>query len=233
MTKLSLATIALLTAIGCSGGSNDSYVPAKKSEIPPAKVEKGQEASLFPFKVGNSWTYTAKTAIQVQNRQTSREAEVTFKITKVVDIPGGKKATLDLITNNKVVDRQVWLSTTKGIFQSSIGIAKVRNFSSPIPAIQFPVEPSKKFSWKGSDGKTNMSYNFTILGPQEVDTDEKRMSGIAVESKGTSVAGKITEKTERTIWFAPGVGIVRIRESTASNVGVSELLLSLKSHNVK
>jgi hypothetical protein len=231
--KFPFAAIALLTIAGCGGGSGDSYVPAKKPPIPPASVTAGQEASLFPFKVGNSWTYKAATTIQIQNRQTSREAEVTFKVAKVEDVAGGKRATLDLISNGKTVDRQVWISTSKGIFQVSIGTTKQRVFSSPIPAIQFPVAPDKKFSWKGSDGKASMTYNFTIIGPQEVDTEEKRMSGIAVEAKGTSTAGKVTEKTERTMWFAPGVGIVRIRESTLSNVGLSEMLLSLKSHTVK
>ena len=233
MIRPTLASAALLALAGCSGKAGDSYVPVKATPIPPAQVEKGKEASLLPFKVGNSWTYIAKTVVQIQNKQTSREAIVTFRISKVEDVPGGRRATLELISNNKTVDRQVWMVNSRGIYQISIGTTKPRIFSTPIPAILFPVENGKKFSWTGSDGKTQMTYNFTVMGSQEVDTEEKRLAGIAIESKGTSKSGKITEKTDRTIWFTPGVGIVRIRESTLSNVGGSELLLSLKSHTVK
>lgn len=232
MKPLPLA-IALIVAAGCSGGGGDSYVPVKKQAIPEAKVAPGQEAALFPFAVGNSWTYVARTAARVKNRQSTQEAEITFRVAKIEDTKNGKRATIDLITKDKVVDRQVWLSNSRGIYQISIGATKPRVFTSPIPAILFPVEPAKRFSWKGGDGNVNMTLNFTVTGAQEVDTEEKRLSAIAVESTGTSVKGKLTEKTERVIWFAPGIGIARIRESTASSVGASELLLSLKSHNVK
>ena len=94
-------------------------------------------------------------------------------------------------------------------------------------------ESKKKFEWNGSDTKSQMAYNCIIQGPEEVDTDMKRMSGIAVDCKGTSTNGKVKELTDRTIWFTPGIGLVRIRESTGSTAGSSELLLSLKSYKVQ
>jgi hypothetical protein len=133
----------------------------------------------------------------------------------------------------QALDRQVWSSDSKGIYQVSIGLKTPRVFSSPIPAIVFPVETNKKFQWSGSDAKSQIAYNSVIRGAEEVDTDEKRMSGIAVDCKGTSMIGKVKEMTDRTIWFAPGIGIIRIRESTVSSKGASELLLSLKKHTVK
>jgi len=230
-TALSLA--ALVVAVGCSGGSGGGYVPKKATELPPAAVKAGQEASLFPFKIGNSWTYRTVTAQRIGNRTQERTADVTFKVVNVEDVANGKKATIDLIVGEKPVDRQVWISNSRGIYQVSIGRAKPRVFSTPIPAVLFPVKEGSKFKWSGSEGNTKLSYNSVVVGPQEVDTDEKRMSAIAIESTGNSTNPKVTEKLERTIWFVPGVGIVRIRESAVSNVGASELLISLKKHQVK
>jgi hypothetical protein len=228
-----LALAAFIVVVGCSGGSGGGYVPKKVSTLTPASVKAGQEASLFPFKVGNSWTYRTVTAQRIGNRTQERTADVTFKVVNVEDAGGGKRATIDLIVADKPVDRQVWISNSRGIYQVSIGRAKPRVFSTPIPAVLFPVEAGNKFKWSGSEGNTKLAYSSVVVGPQEVDTDEKRMSAIAIESKGSSSNPKVSEKLERTIWFVPGVGIVRIRESATSNVGASELLISLKSHQVK
>ncbi|MBC8065969.1 MAG: hypothetical protein H7Y17_14140 [Chlorobia bacterium] len=232
MRNYLLSAVGLAVTIGCSGGSS-SYVPKPPPKIEPVSLKAADGKNLFPFKVGNSWTFATKTVQRVGTKSQQKEIEATFKVAKVEETGGNTRATIELIIGKDVVDRQTWISNGKGIFQVNIGLKNVRQFSTPIPAIVFPIEPGKRFSWSGSDGKSKMAYNSEILGAQEVDTDMKRMSAIAIESKGTSVNGKVTEKTDRTIWFAPKIGIVRIRESTSSTVGASELLLTLKSHNVK
>lgn len=235
--KLPISVVIVsLVGIGCKGGSGggeNSYKPTPPPKIEPVSVKAGEEKSLFPIAVGNSWTYKASTSVRTKQGQRSGDRDATFTVSKIEDVPGGKRATLDLLVDGKAVDKQVWVVTDKSISQVSVGATKPRIFSTPIPAITFPVEVGAKFSWKGGDGKAQMAYNNEIMGAQEIDTDFKRLSAIAVDSKGTSVSGGNTEKTDRTIWFAPGIGIVRIRESTSSKAGASELLLSLKSHTVK
>lgn len=224
----------LIILVGCAGSkSADNYVPTPSPKIEPAKVAPGQEQTLFPFKVGNSWTYTIKTAIRIGDRATQGTQEATFKVTKVDVVNGETRATLDMSVGGKVRDRQVWTSNSKGIYQISLGMTPVRKFSTPIPSIVFPVEPGKKFAWAGTDGKAKMAYNNEIVGPQEVDTEEKRLSAIAVDSKGTSTVGNVTEKTDRTIWFAPGIGMVRIREFSSSSKGSTDFQLVLKSSSIK
>ena len=232
MTKPVLAALGAVLAVGCSGGAS-GYKPSPAPKIEPVVVKPGTEQDLFPFKVGNSWTYSFKSVQRAGNRSQPGSGDLTFKVTKIEENGGNTRITLDLILKDKAVDKQVWVSNSKGIYQSSLGMTKVRSFDTPIPAITFPVDKDKKFSWSGSDGKAKMAYNCLIIGPEEVDTEEKRMSAIAVESKGTSTSGDITEKTDRKVWFAPGIGIVRLSETTVSNKGSSELLLILKSHTVK
>lgn len=235
--KLPISVVIVASvAIGCKGGGSSggsAYVPTPPPKIEPASVKAGEEATLFPITVGNAWTYSATTSVRTKQGSRQGTKDATFKVTKVEDVAGGKRATLELLMDGKAVDKQVWLVNAKGVYQVSVGIAKPRLFSTPIPAITFPIETGSKFSWQGGDGKAKMAYNNEVTGAEEVDTEMKRMSAIAVDSKGTSVTGVTTEKTDRTIWFAPGIGIVRIRESTSSPVGASELLLSLKSTTVK
>lgn len=232
--KLPISVIIIASvAVGCSGGSGGGYVPTPTPKIEPITIQAGQESNLFPLAAGNSWTYLATTVARSGNQTQQGTKDAIFKVTKVEDIAGGKRATLELTIDDKVVDRQVWVVNSKGIYQVSVSGQRPRTFSTPIPAITFPVETGKKFSWSGGDGRAKMSYDNEVVGIGEVDTDMKRMSALSVDAKGTSVANNVTEKTERTIWFVPGVGIVRIRESTVGTNAASELLLSLKSYTVK
>lgn len=230
------ALVAPLLIVGCSGGSGGGgYVPTPTAKITPASVKAGEEATLLPFKVGNTWTYSMKVEQQVGARSARQTKDATFRVAKVDQVNGRTQATMELMADGKVMDKQVWYVDSKGIYQVSIGDGpkKNRTFSTPIPAILFPVEIGKKFEWKGTDQKSTMAYNSQIRGVEEVDTDMKRLSAYAIETKGTSVSGKVTENTDRTIWFAPGIGMVRISESTKSSKGASAMLLSLKNYTVK
>ena len=229
---ISVVIIAAI-AVGCSGGSGDGYVPKPVPKIEPITIQAGQETALFPLAPGNSWTYVATTVARSGNRTQQGTKDAIFKVTKVENVSGGKQANLELSIDGKVVDRQVWLVNSKGIYQVSVSGQRPRKFSTPIPAVTFPVETGKKFSWSGGDGRAKMSYTNEVVGIGEVDTEIKRLSALAIDAKGTSVANNVSEKTERTIWFVPGVGIVRIRESTVGKDAASELLLSLKSYTVK
>ncbi len=233
--KLPISVLAIaLVAVGCKGGSGESaYVPTPPPKIEPAAVSSGQEASLFPMTVGNSWTYTASTSVRAKAGTRQGARDVTFRVSKVDDTPNGKRATIDLVVEGKVTEKQIWLLNSKGIYQASVGGANPRTFSTPIPSVMFPVEKGKKFSWKGSAGNANMTYESEIIGSEEIDTELKRLSAIAVDSKGTTLIGKNTEKVDRTVWFAPGVGIVRIRETTVGKDAAMDLLISLKSYSVK
>lgn len=232
--KLPISVVIIASvAVGCSGGSGGGYVPTPAPKIEPVTIQTGQESNLFPLATGNTWTYVATTVARVGNQTQQGTKDAIFKVIKSEDVAGGKRATLELSIDDKVVDRQVWLVNSKGIYQVSVSGQRPRTFSTPIPAITFPVEAGKKFSWSGSDGKAKMSYENEVVGIGEVDTDMKRMSAVSVDAKGTSVLNNVTEKTERTMWMVPGVGIVRIRESTGSATASSELLLSLKSYTVK
>lgn len=229
---LSLALVAI-AIVGCRGGDGNGYTPVPPSKLEPVSVKPGQEATLMPIAVGNQWTYNVETIIATQKGKAQRKGELTFKITKVDDTSNGKRATIDILSSGKVTERQIWLVNDKGIYQVSTGVAKPVTYSTPIPLILFPVDKNKTFKWKGSGGPYQRSIDAKILENQEVDTDEKRYSAIGVETKGENKDGKVTQKTSGIIWFVPGVGLVRYRESTLSSENATEQLLQLKSHSLK
>lgn len=78
-----------------------------------------------------------------------------------------------------------------------------------------------------------MASNSVIVGSTEVDSEMKRFAAIQVDTKYSSVSGGKTTRAEQNVWFVPGIGIVRLRDSSKGPNEASELLLSLKSYTVK
>jgi len=229
-TALPIIAIALF---GCKGGGGSAYVPKPVEKITPASVKPGEEASLFPLAVGNEWTFVVEAAGADLRTRRTMSGEVKLRVVDVQQEGDGKRATIEMLTNDKVNERQVWVVNSKGIFQIGKGAKEIQMYSTPQPVVIFPVEVGKTFSWKGLEGKVQRDYVSKVIGPQEVDTEEKRLSGIAIESKGNNKAGTTTEKTEGTIWLAPGIGIVRYIEMTVGKDAIVRNVLKLKSHTLK
>lgn len=231
--KLCIAVTAAVVAAGC-GPKEGSYQPKPVKITGTATVAAGQEGNLFPMAVGNQWVYDIQGQTIQQGRQVSFGGEVTWKVVKVDSLPGGgKKATVDVITGGKRTDRQEWTLNSKGLFQTSIGLNPATKFDPPIPAIVFPVEKDRTFSWKGNGVRPNMkpgptSTKSTIVGPKEIDV----VSGPpmqAIEVKTETDFGKSIGSATSTAFFTPNVGIVRYVHVVNSKTP-TQLLLRLKSH---
>ena len=233
MSKPAIGLACLAILAGCAGKRGSEYVPVPPSKIEPVTVRIGEEATLFPAKVGDEWVYEIENAIQRNNRVAQGQGFITLKVVKVEPVGDGKRITMDLSSKGRVQDRQVWLLNSKGLYQVSLGLKGERTFNPPLIAIQFPVEAGKKFSWSGKSGKSDMAVNAVIVGAAEVDTAEKRMSAIQVDSKYTIRSGKSIERPERSVWFEPGIGIVRIKETSTRTGGAAGLTLALAKHNFK
>lgn len=228
---------ALILA-GCGSGGGGSYTPKQTKKVDPAVVAPGQEANLFPWKVGNQWTYTLEgMRMSQQGQQADPVRTITYKLTAVAPVEGGEKATFEISQDGAVMDRQVWLRNAKGIFQVSVSPANVP-FTPMQPALVFPVKEGAKFKWTGTgvvpggdQGKSTTES--TVVGPQEIDTESGRMSGIAIETQTQWSSGNLKGMTNSVAWWTPGYGIVRFKQTAmANNVAVTQLL-KLKSATLK
>jgi hypothetical protein len=233
--------------VGCNRTAS-SYVPKKSEQLTETKVQPGQEASLFPFKVGNQWTYTVEINIQNGNQRQTRSAEVTWRIAKVASNGGATTATIDVVQDGNVRDRQLWRSDSKGLYQLSIGV-QPKAFSSPKPVLLFPLEEGRKFSWTGTGpnsagGMDQAKETNEINGTQIVDTDLGPVTAYSVDSKSTfqvtvrpapnQPERKVPATMTATTWFSPNIGLVRAVQTTVvGNQAGQKITLRLKSRSLK
>lgn len=243
MRTSTLAAISLgattLVLWGCKGGEGDLTNIPKANAIPLATIQPGKDAEVIPFKVGNEWTYglSARAASNVKD-QTRSDLEAKFKIVAIEETPQGKKVMWEMTTNGKLTDRQSWLVNSKGMYQLGVGFPNFKLFSTPQPIVTFPIKPGQTFYWEGSgilsDGTVGkMEISSKILEPQEVDTEMGRLSAFPIESSQTFTSAARTGKGISSIYIAPGVGIVRLKQQEATNSAAVVQLLRLKSKNLQ
>lgn len=228
--------LALFCIAGC-GDKQANTVPKQAPKVIATEVPAGQEMTLFPMVVGNQWIYNVESALQTPQGSKSATQEATFRISEVKPFHDGKTCTLEVIAAGKVTEKSSWSIDSKGIYQNTAGTPPVP-YNPPQPVMTFPPKKGSKFTWSGV-GKRNVGANgpikanSTILGPQEVDTDMGRMSAIAVETRATWSDKNVEYQMASTVWWAPGVGIVRYLQVVGSKDGTSSVLLRLKSHSLK
>lgn len=226
-----------LFAIGC-GSNSGSYQPQSVKPVAQAAVRPGDEANLFPLKEGNQWTYTVESATRIGNQTGSGRADMVFKVVKVTPTGDGVVANIEVKTSTAAEpSQQVWEVNKRGIYQRSVDTPPVP-FTPMQPVVLFPLEPGRKFSWKGTGitagGKLGTStINSTILPLQEVDGESGRYSAVGVESRGTFANGAAKGQMASLAYWSPGSGLVRYRHEVAYENRVEILTLKLKTKSVR
>lgn len=235
--------VALSTGLlaGCTSGGG-SYVPKPVTSVTSIAPREGVDQNYIPIAEGNQWTFTAETIREINKRQSHPpDQEVIYKITKVEKVPEGQQVTWDIKVGGQPSDRQVWIVSDKGIYQSEVGLKKAKKFTTPQPLILFPVADHQTFEWRGSgllpDGTLGSNVVKTqIIGMQEADTEMGRVHALAISSDLDYATRDGRGSGNSTIWLAPGMGIVRIKQTVGqesiNHVRVIEsVTLRLKSHS--
>jgi hypothetical protein len=235
-----IASLLLLAVAGCGGKKNSSaeYVPVKPKEIPPASLAPGEEHKILPAKVGNRWRYNVKRATLITGNRVNVDEDFYLEIKSVEDTPNGKKLVLETVKKDVTTERQVWELRKDGLYEISMGIDKTFTNNPPLLAVPFPLEKGKTFTYKGTgisifgEG-SNINLEGTIVGPDEVDTDAGRVSAFRVETVKNITKGENTAKEETTVWYAPNIGIVRLKQSVKSKNASSDTTIRLSQASLK
>jgi hypothetical protein len=233
---LGIGTLALVAAIGCGEKKGYEAKPAPPP-IPKATVEPGQEATLMPLAVGNQWVYTATTNIVTNQGRDRQESELTFRVSAVNQVEGGRRATIEVIRDGQVSEKQTWLVNNRGIFQVAAGRGAIV-YNPPLPLFTFPIKEQETTEWSGQGplpgggtGRSRMEVR--TLGAQEVDTETGRLSAFAVESRSTWSQNNVNGASTSMSWFAPKIGLVRTSVTVSSRGASANQMLVLKSHSLK
>lgn len=234
----STALAAALLAAGC-GSSQGKYQPQPLKPLPPAAVKPGEEANLFPLKVGNQWTYSVESVTRIGAQTGTGRTEMVFKVLAVTPGANGSVAKIEVKTTTPDAkpDIQSWAVNKSGIYQLAVGTPPIP-FSPMQPVVMFPVETGRKFSWKGTGltagGKLGTStVDSKVLPQQEVDGDGARYTAIGVDSRGTFSVGTAKGQMASLAFWTPNVGLVRYRHEVAFGNRVEVLTLKLKAKTVR
>jgi len=238
MTPRPLITLPVLAAVGCGTGAGERPRAVLAPKIPVAMLEEGKESRVMPLAKGNSWTYSYEQVTREANgRQSSDQRELTWTVVRTDLVPGGIRAIIQVSSGGSVADRQVWRCDATGLFQERISNKDIP-YTPALPVMRFPLAKYGAFKWSGRGvlpvGQPGpMTVDIQVLGPQEVDTDLKRISAIAIESRSRFAAEKFQGVAANTMWFSPGVGLVRYRSEVAIGNVIGVTVIKLKSTNLK
>ena len=234
----SLVLISSSLVAGCGAGQG-KYQPQPQKPLPPTAVKPGDEASLFPLKTGNQWTYTVESQTRIGNQTGTGRTEMVFKVLEVTPGANGTIAKIEVKTTtpNSKADTQFWEVNKTGIYQRSVGNPPIP-FTPIQPVVMFPVDAGKKFSWKGTGltagGKVGTStVDSKIMPQQEVDGEGARYTAIGVESHGTFSVGNSKGLMASLSYWSPGVGLVRYRHEVGYENRIEVLTLKLKAKTVR
>ena len=231
-----LALVPLILAACTPSGPSGATASAKT--LPPAKIESGKEAELMPLAKGNRWTYSYEQTIQNPDSSTrTDQKEMEWTVLDSRPVNGGTRATIEVRSEGKAVDRQVWHVDKTGIYQVSISKLNVP-YEPMLPVLRFPLDANRSFKWKGTGiqpvgVRGSMSLSGQTLDSQEVDTEVGRFSAIPVKTKTEFPVQKLTGVASNTAWFKPGLGLVRYRSEAGVGQLIGVTVLRLKSTNLK
>lgn len=237
--SIGVVSLALVVA-GCGKSGSSEYKPVAPKGPEPANVKPGEEATLFPLTVGNSWSYDSTTETLSPNGVINTPASIRLEVKDVKPIDGnGTRATIEVFKGDVLQDRQIWVSKSDGLFQEQIGLDKPQR---PEPAqltLPFPVEVNKTVNWKG---KTLSALGATVevnqevvnKGAEDVDTIVGMLSAYRVETTQKFRVQNNDVVVTNISWWAPKIGLVRYRQNVkADGRNVQSQTLMLKQYTVK
>ena len=226
--KRAIVIVAVpLALFGC--GQREGYSPERAKKVADAAVKPGDEASLFPLKLGNQWVYTIES-----NQGTN---ELTLKVTDVHQEGGATIAALTITLDNDPPSVSRFKVDGNGIYQMSDG--KGRDYDPPLLLVAFPLEPGRQTKesvtgprpFGGTMGP--MESTLAYLGPQHVDVVKDRIGALAVESIQTWQTEQGQAVSRGVTWWTPGVGFVRRRQEFGVGQDRGIVLIKHKSHSFK
>lgn len=188
---------ALLCALLLAGGAPDTS-PRSGSE------------DLFPLREGMTWVYARGAS------------DVTVKVTGRERIAGRTCWIMETTLNNGAVQGRKW------VFRDARGVWVIRyeysgsilDYEKPVPYFRLPAGKTHSWKWEGSIAGNPWKYEGKQVGVEDVKHGDRAYRCIRThvdyEYAGSAYA--------KDYWFAPGVGLLKTRNSGPGAVDTTEVL---------
>lgn len=242
MTKFAFIGACVVAAgviSGCNPGAAkaDGYKAKAPEELKTVEFKEGTpdaEALLLPLTKGNVWEYEVEIDQRPKDApaRTKTKSNLTLRCTNVTRIGTMVKATIEAVVDDQVNERQMWLLTKSGLYQTSVGYPAVP-YNPAQPAFRVPLKSGGEFEWAGrgflpdgsvGDGASKSKVN----KPTHVDTLMGRVEAYGVDTMLAWRDGRAASTT----WYAPGIGIVRYRQEVVAKNGSAIQIMRLKSYRL-
>jgi hypothetical protein len=172
----------------------------------PIPKEKAKAPDYYPTALGSKWVYKVG------------ETEMTFVVTAVERKKDETLATIENQLNGLTAATERLSVSDKGVFRTELNKAVV---DPPFCILKSPHKPGDKWDADSNVRGQQLKVAFATRESEEVAVPAGKYKAVRVDGDGV-LAGTATKVT---YWFAPDVGIVKLRHVLANG----DLVLELKS----
>ena len=187
-----------------------------------SSVHADSPPELFPGGVGSRWVYQVRMTTQQSGvAPESTQVEIEGRVISVVRAGSQRKIVMRMGTKEFQTGTDTYLLDQKELLRVSTGTGGIEKMTPPLPLLKAPIKPGRAWAWKGvkldAAGAPHDASAEVKVGVRElVKTPAGSYRAYRVMMNLTAVAlqGKVAVPT--SIWFAPGVGMVRIAGKVAA-----------------
>lgn len=157
----------------------------------------------YPTQLGTRWEY-----------KVVGELTLTMVVTDLEKKEGGTVATLETKIGERVVGTERVAVSDKGVFRVEVDKTAL---NPPTTILPNPVRAGQL--WASKFGSPAINMAFTVRGLEWVEVPLGKYKALRVDGAG-EIAGA---RTDVTYWYAPDLGLVRMKRATAGTDSVLEL----------
>jgi len=179
--------------------------------------------NLWPFQVGNSWTF-----------QTPNKDKVVTTVVTVTGVVAGKdssRATVEYRSGSSPLEIETYKSNALEITRLTSGPNGRSKIYPGLPIVHYPLMAGSTWYWNGTittNGKrAEAAAKMTASGPEPVTEPAGKFQAFKVHMDLVFQVGQRKITIPNDYWFAPGVGLVR-RSATVGNTTVVSSLMQYK-----
>lgn len=172
---------------------------------PAAPIPKGKgEPWYFPTTVGAKWVYTDASGDDV------------LMISKVEDVKGGKVVTVERVEGEKRFPFEKVKVSESGLARVAISEGE---FDPPLVLLSVPFKAGDMWTFKGAGMGTLAQQRVSaVVGAEKVKVPAGTFDTVKVDADYTIVFGQAMVRHTSSFWYAPRVGLVKMRDGNAERV---------------
>ncbi len=183
-------------------------VPVVVAAVAPAapvpKLAGKGETRYYPTTLGAKWVYTDASGDDV------------LVISKVEEVKGAKVVTVERVEGEKRFPFEKVRVSEGGVARVAIPQGE---FDPPLVLLSVPFKVGDAWTYRGAGaGTLAQQRTSAVFGSEKVTVPAGTFDAVRVDAEYTIAFGQATVKHSCSFWYAPGVGLVKMKDGNAERV---------------